>query len=350
MPMPRSGFEEVAKVLHVSLPASVAALQDAGEEFSERVEPATLLDPRSATIWGGQMLPDCLPLFGNGSGDCILVRFTMDGSVREFVEWHHEGSGWCPSELVPGYESPIASLGLGAEGALYSGLRAFCDEHNGAGALAEELGVPWPVMSSWLDDNDLIDADSRARIRKKTSLDDRALFTQDWPRAEEFALRASAIRADLAWPGTVLGRAAERRRQLKPAVTRYVESLKGLRTTASFTEAWDGTGSSCAFAAARLQALGGNNQPEDAHVRACLTGDLDAVREHWMATGSAQLKAGQATDAYESFFRAGWDWYFTNDMEIVLNRLVEAADAAGSKALGALARLHLRSWEAMMSR
>jgi len=52
-------------------------------------------------------------------------------------------------------------------------------------------------MSSWLHDNDLIDADSRARIRKKTSLDDRTLFTQDWARVEQLAQKASRLRTEI---------------------------------------------------------------------------------------------------------------------------------------------------------
>jgi hypothetical protein len=350
VPMPRYDLEEVAKALHVSLPASLAGLQHAGEDFTERVEPAALLDPGASEIWGGQMLPDSLPLFDNDAGDRILARFAMDGSIREFVEWRHEGSGWWPTDLVPGYESPIASLQREAKEALRSGLRAYCDEHGGAGAFAEDLGVSWAVMSSWLDDDDLIDADARARIRKKTSLDDRALFTQDWALAEHLAQSASRLRADLAWPGAVFGRAADRRREPKLAITGYVASLKGLRTTAAFTEVWDVPGSPYPFAASRLKELTGNSQPKDANILACLTGDLELVRKYWMDTGSAQLKAGQAVAAYESFFRAGWDWYFTNDMEVVLGHLVQAADATGSSALSALSRLHLRSWEAVTSR
>jgi len=94
-----------ANELFISLPASVAALQQAGEEFSERVEPAELLDPGSAAVWGGQMLPDSLPLFDNDAGDRILARFAMDGSIREFVEWRHEGSG-CGRQISSPATSP----------------------------------------------------------------------------------------------------------------------------------------------------------------------------------------------------------------------------------------------------
>lgn len=341
--MPRADFRRVERELHISLPSSAVDQQEVGE-YSEPIDPAALLDPRSSTIWGGQMPPDCLPLFGNGCGDAVLARFAMDGSLHEFIEWHHEGGGWHPTDLVPGYESPTARLRRGTEQSLRSGLEKYCQEHGG-GSLADALGIAWPAMMDWLADTDRIDGVSRERIRREISLPDSVLFTQDWPRAEELALQANTIRTDLAWPGVVLGRAAERRRDVTAAAAWYVQSLKGLQSTSAFTEPWNGSGRP--YSATRLREVGQVAQPHDAHTRACLTFDVEVMRKHWMDLGSMRLREGRATEAYDCFFRAGWDWFSTNDMEAVLDHLVKAADDAGSKAMGALARLHLSSLRAL---
>jgi len=61
--------------------------------YNEPFNPKETVD-HAKHIWGGQMLPDTLPILGNGMGDCVNVRFNGDGSISEFVEWHHEGGHW----------------------------------------------------------------------------------------------------------------------------------------------------------------------------------------------------------------------------------------------------------------
>src|SRR5688500_20374983 len=53
---------------------------------------------------------------------------------------------------------------------------------------------------------------------------------------------SSKSRGDLAWPGAVLGRIAERRGDVKGAEEWYRRSLEGLQTTQSFTEQWNDPG------------------------------------------------------------------------------------------------------------
>ncbi|MBN1765941.1 MAG: SMI1/KNR4 family protein [Sedimentisphaerales bacterium] len=67
--------------------------------FGEPISPENLLDPDSSTIWGGLMVPDSQPVLGNGCGDCICIRFSPDGSVREMMNWSHEGCYWMPYGL-----------------------------------------------------------------------------------------------------------------------------------------------------------------------------------------------------------------------------------------------------------
>jgi len=336
--MEGAGFEQLEKRLHVSVPPILRGDGGFGE-FDEPIEPAAILDPESSVVWGGMMLPDALPVLGNGCGDVILARFGSDGSVVELVEWRHVGCLWPPTDVVPGFEAPVAALERDAEDALASGLERYCHENGGEG-LANSVGVPWSTMAAWLADTDKIDETSRARIRMATSLTGGELFSQHWDRAEAAASAASTRRADLAWPGAVLGRLAERRGDGQGAAEWYRRSLEGLQTTPSLTALWDEPG--VPFVVSRLRALG-TVAPAATHLAACLGGDSTVVRAHWIEAGDLRLRDGRALEAYGCYMRAGWDWHFTNDMAVVLERLTGAADAAGSRAWTALARLHLQS-------
>ena len=69
---------------HLNLPADVVAWFD-GELWKERsetsfgqpVEPERLLDSDSSVLWGGQMLPDTLPILDNECGDVLSLRFNV---------------------------------------------------------------------------------------------------------------------------------------------------------------------------------------------------------------------------------------------------------------------------------
>ena len=99
---PSNWSERIAKEFEVTLPVDLAAWFDqevwkkSAQGYGEAVDPESLLDADSSTIWGGQMLPDTLPILTNGGGDVIAARFGFDGCVREYVEWQHMDSSWSP--------------------------------------------------------------------------------------------------------------------------------------------------------------------------------------------------------------------------------------------------------------
>jgi hypothetical protein len=337
--MAPGGFDQLERRLHVILPTAVRKPSGFGS-FDEPIEPAAILDPASSVVWAGMMLPDAIPICGDGCGDVILARFAADGSLREFVRWHHETCSWHPSDDVPGFAAPVAALDRQVAEALTSGLARYCREHGGEG-LAQAVGVPWTTMAAWLADTDGVDLAARQRIARETSLTAEELFAQGWDRAEAAAAVASQDRIDLAWPGAVLGRAAERRGDLENAAEWYRRSLGGMQTTQSFTETWNEPG--CPFAASRLRALPAISSESDVHIRVCLKADLVAVRRHWLDAGDQRLRDGRAMEAFDCYLRAGWDWHFTNDMDVVLEHLLKAAEAAASLAWTALVGLHLEA-------
>jgi hypothetical protein len=140
-----------------------------------------------------------------------------------------------------------------------------------------------------------------------------------------------------------LGRAAEARNDATAAVTQYENALLALQTTTDWTGYWRTLSRDAffpSFAHERLTRLDGEqrgSQLGGPHFEAALRGDL---RTFWLARGEQAEADGRFADAYRAYFRAGWDDYFTNDMDDILDRLVRTAEAAGFVALARIARLH----------
>lgn len=310
--------------------------------FDEPIEAGDILDSGTGVVWGGQMLPDSLPVSNTGCGDVVLLRFNPDGSLREPVEWYHETGTWHPADLRDAYPCRVAALMWQAFEVLESPFHRFCVHDFGGWRLAEHLGMEWSQVSAWLTDTARIPASQRERLVVLASTDDGdAFFFQDWERARLLASESHELRPDLAWPGIVVGRFHERAGRWQEAADWYARSLTGFATTVALTEAWDCDAWS--FASRRLgRCLQASDSacPERVAPMIVRPDPSGAVRNYWMERGRRLLKAGDGPGAYESFYRAGWDWYFTNDMDEVLAHLVKAADLAGSKALAALARLH----------
>ncbi len=40
------------------------------------------------------MLPDSLPIMGNGGGDVLCCRVDRSGTLSEYIWWEHEGGSW----------------------------------------------------------------------------------------------------------------------------------------------------------------------------------------------------------------------------------------------------------------
>ncbi len=292
---------------NLNLPADVVAWFD-GELWKEASEtgffqpeePESLLDPKSYTVMGGLMLPDTLPILGNGCGDVLCLLFNSRGTVSEVVRWLHEGGDWTPygaslceallfdaaialtEELSPnsdhrleeigfagwaldwlestGHQSDIRQLlrkddGLSIMGFLEAGvaetavhcllcqccltseLLKYC-QAEGGNQLATKLGVPWPEFSRWLFDTALVPEKMKRKLAKATRVPIDELFHQDWRGAVREAEAVAERRSDLTWPFAVLGWAAERQGDHVTAVERYTTGLTALGTASDFTENW----------------------------------------------------------------------------------------------------------------
>jgi hypothetical protein len=174
---------------------------------------------------------------------------------------------------------------------------------------------------------------------------------QDWACAERSSLEATRIRSDIAWPFVIQGWIAEMKAEPEKAADWYCSSMKAFGTTVAFTDSW----SYCegevgrSFSSIRYRRMKKRSDEEDARVRAAISepDPLGTLRTYWVETGDQLLKSSKSLEAYECFYRAGWDAYCTDDMDVILERLIRAADEAGSKALSSLGRLHLEAWQAI---
>jgi hypothetical protein len=269
-------------------------------EFGEPVKPKNLLDPNSSQVWGGLMLPDTLPILGNGFGDDIAVRFNSDGSVREFICWLHENCEWNPagqtlSQVIlfdaakgllenPSNEDRRLSAkailewairwsGLSAEEKSYlesiflshqtfglndllkpgfpeiafrknlaqknleSGLLALAMECGGE-SIAKKIGVSWNEFKPWLFAPETIPSQYLDKLTKLFDVTEDSLKSQDWTSAVNHAENIAQHRSDLGWPFAVIGQDAERRGNMEAAADAYSIGTKALGGTYDFTELW----------------------------------------------------------------------------------------------------------------
>lgn len=292
----------------VRLPGDVASWFDGGlwrnkapTRFSEPTSPEELLDRASHVVHGGAMLPDTLPILGNGFGDYLCLRFAADGKLSEVVCWWHEGVTWHPygktfaeailldllmgvlegaddadtprfgraQELVEwalgwmqgsaamlqairrGFQEEPASIVDMDVGFAESHLRRFrCERYlsneltnycrrRGGRNVADEFGVLWPDVARFaFFDTRFLPDDLKQSLARAVGTSTDGLLRQDWHGAANEAERAVLNRSDLAWPYAVLGWRAERNDDLQSAMRWYSAGLRSMETTAEFTELW----------------------------------------------------------------------------------------------------------------
>jgi hypothetical protein len=327
----------VERALSVRLPRGLFTPDPA--VAGDPVDPEALLEPTAGVVLGGWMLPDALPVARDGAGDTLLLRFDGWGVPLELVAW--TPGGWQPVELGE-FRSAAARALAEVRAALRTGLSTVAATL-GRNALARDLGVGAEAFAAWLRDPRLVPEVTRAALRRLTGKDDAALFAQDWSRAGAQARRIAATRPELAWPGEVLGYLEEERGALRVAAGWYAAALLADAPTLFFDA---GPGRPFEGAARRLaeaySRCAGAVAPEPA-LAVALDGPA-AVRAHHLGRCDALRSAGRHAQASEEARRAGWRRHLPVDMDDVLGRLADAADAAGARAHGALARLHLRAW------
>jgi len=336
-------LRELERELGLSLPRRLFAPGGFGR-FAAPVDPELLLSSRAGVVRGGEHLPDAVPFATDGEGGALLLRFDRGGRPSEVVAWHADGT-WHPSDEVPGFPSAAARARDRAAAALDSGFARLA-RTAGAAALAADLGVTAETFQDWIHDARLVPERSRAALRRLTGDGDAGLFGQDWEGAAAAAGRAAAARPELAWPGALLAWFTEGHEGAAEAARWWAHALRAFLPTLDLAGAaarpGEPRGAPLADGWRRCAAAGTAHDPA---LRAALEGPR-AVRAHFLAECDRASAGGRLDEAWEHAFRAGWQRPFAADLDDVLGRLGDAAEAMGSRPRAALARLHLRAWTA----
>jgi hypothetical protein len=304
-----SSVLRLAKELCVEIPVDARAwlgsdkLPEApATRFDQLIAPSDLLNPHSGAIWGGQMLPDTLPLVADGAGNALCLRFGFDGAVAEVIEWNHEGGAWKPfgknlaealvldasltlldqtdpdetidefaiedsfafaewaSAWIPGLDlstlrvkpnelrelpSRLAVLGVAPVAiAQWNCRRCLTNRLErlcgqvGGGKIAKSLGVTWAEFRRWLSEPRLIPENQKEPLSTLTTVPFNELVSQDWESAAIAAQDVLKIRNDLAWPFAVLGRFKVEQDDIAGAVDFYAAGLEACATTEDFVASW----------------------------------------------------------------------------------------------------------------
>lgn len=311
--MTSSWSSHLAAKYQVSFPADVTNWYDEEHwqygtplRFSEPISPEALLEAGSGVVLGGLMLPDTLPILGNGGGDALCLRFGRDGKLSEVVCWWHEGAYWSPygktfaeallfdAAMYLAEDSEPQDLAVDSEyqrlvrwALNWTGVqpseqdvvvRAFGQTSSelldtllaaniaqipihteccrslatsrllnfcltlGGQTLADKLGVEWTEFSAWIFDTALVPDDAKNALADATDCPLDELLSQNWDAAEKEAETVVAMRSDITWPFAVLGWSAERNGDLTTATQWYHRGLRSLATTADFTDSWSPKG------------------------------------------------------------------------------------------------------------
>ncbi len=221
-----------------------------------------------------------------------------------------------------------------------------------APSLAQQLGVSWePDFVRWLFDTRQIPPAVHQQLGQYLVADGRDLMAQDWDAAEREATLVIRQRSDMGWAFDVAGWAAERRGAWTLAVQHY---LTGLQTswfsddTVRFRTHWfeEGYGK---FAASRLATLTEHlsaSQRRDPYLAIFLDNDPQSLRRrvqvYWLESARQAERRGDHRQAYQYYYRAGWDLglHPLSEYGEVFAGLRRTADAAEMSALSAVAQLH----------
>jgi len=368
--------------------------------FVEFVSPETLIDSSSNIIAGGLHLPDTLPIAGNGCGDDLLIRFATDGSIKEIIQWSHEGGSWIPwgksfseallfdsvkshsdnanaeyysneenewllewvlkwaipepqrrieirqlfdkdiSAIVPLLIKlnlcEVACIEFMIENCLSNPLRIKCMEIGGQ-TICDEIGMKWKEMEIGLKDPSILSEHDRKIIAQYLRISVEELVTMDWSGAASWVEKITALRSDIAWPFLILKKNAEKNNNMALAAKYFESEMKAMQSTYDYPYDW------LSYPFPHRQSF----QQYEEYLKDSPSIDLikkkveQQARNYWIDEAERAERKGDYASAYSCWYAAGWDQYFSNDIPMILERLVKAAHSAGFSSLEKIAEHHL---------
>lgn len=219
------------------------------------------------------------------------------------------------------------------------------------GKLASQIGLSWNDCVSWMFDAGRMPDDAWNLLKEKLKLSDHDRGEQDWSAVETHCRAVIDATTDsarqIAWAWDLLGYAIERRGDSSAAIDTYRQGANA----SSFTDQAVRMNShwmqqeAAKFSVARLQKLDPNRVANSKYLSSLLATNTQSCRqqvvEYWMD------QANQATSEvqrHERLMKAGWDVGVDSFVRYstLLDRVAEAAEAAGQHARASLAKTHRR--------
>lgn len=223
-------------------------------------------------------------------------------------------------------------------------------------AIAHRLGINWePEYVRWLFDLAAVPMEAMQQIQEilhSNGYPPTGWALQDWGAAEALAHQVLQRRWDLGWAIDLAGWAALRRGELTTAANIYFRgrfasafSNQSVRMRTHWFDQNFGK-----FSLASLWNIRESLAPsdrDDPYVQAVWQTPSRLlqrqVQDYWINSGRELMRQGKFAQAYDHFYRAGWDLgaQRMTDYLDILSVLVECADAAGWQARAAVAAAHL---------
>ena len=295
------------------------------------------------------------------SAEPSVQRSVDNPWFRWALGWFPELSSESPENLVSStladvfLSNHIAEIAVRCEltiDALDCGLRELLSPE-----VARRLNVPWePDVVSWLFDSELMANWTLAEPVRR--MRDSLVCEQDWQAAVFHASQVAQLRSDLLWPHDVQGWFAERRGDYQLAADHYGLGRMAFAFTDQsirFRTHWFpqtmGKFSLWRLQQLRLEGKCPGAFPADVEEYLQVlqsnraASPRAAVTHYWNRIAATALKSGQFNDAYEAYYRGGWDLGVDRMIGYrgQLSGLIDAAEQDGQIARAKVARAHLQA-------
>lgn len=356
--------------------------------FRSLVDLDGLCATRPTQIWSGFMLPDSLPILGNGYGDWICARVDQSGAIHELVHWYHGGGDWIPvgnnlaeaiiHDAVDSHRPVRKQMLRGAietnrpkspihSNTLLQWLVGTLDEHSKpiTAAKLDQLlkdsnAANYTVALREIADlNIAVDAaacDCVEQIIQQALPSENSsmhmLSEQDCQQIIQHCESVLQRRQDLGWCYSLLGwcrslngdkeagRATYFNGRFAPAFSDQSVRLRLHRFEQRYGK----------FSIAQLAASKSNlpaHMLEDSYLSTCLEKSdktlVCRVQDYWLGEAQRASAAGNHASAYQFAFNAGWDIGAANmaSYRKILDLLYHSAASAGWPARAAIAKAHI---------
>lgn len=321
--------------------------------FRHTVDLHALCGSPPGQLWPGFMLPDTLPLLGNGYGDWICVRIDQHDRPSELLHWYHGGGDWIPvgrnlaeaiiHDLVDLYRPVRKQMLRGAvessrpgqlAGGLSAPLRSWL-EH----ALAEsplQQAFEFERLLRYLSSGDYhqalelmieaglaIDAATcdlvELTIQRAVPSEHGSLHLMpeaECGRIEKLCESVVQRRSDLGWSFSLLGWCQHSNKQRELACETFFAgrfasafSDQSVRLRLHKFEQRFGKYSIAQLVASR--SLLTDSMQHDSYLQIFLSGRpgnlVGLVQEYWLGLAQQAMQAADFASAYDYAYNAGWD-------------------------------------------